>query len=357
MDPTVLGALIGGVLATIGGVLGGIVTGWFALMANKQSLAHEAKREERERGLGFRQEQLSNFYGPVLACMEELEESWQLLFDADKSVEKFLEHRRDKYHSRDGLLKDKQKAVLEYKQYLYAREVAVFNKIKEIFIAHFGLAEPSTKENYRTVVRFIENRNIINVTAGKLDITFTGEDASGLRGRIASLFQNLIEINSQIRNQLENGEPKPITQPSPELSEASLAGNDAGQLPAALPQYSFEPAAIAVQPETNNEIQTIQPKEKAIAPTQEKGIVATPEKGSQVGRICQDAILCLLIKHPWMRWLQKHPQVQLINRFYFKSGTQTKSIFCECRTIVTVHELLSDVSSKSLCKSSALLIG
>ncbi len=275
MDPTILGALIGGVLATIGGVLGGIVTGWFTLMANKQSLSHEAKREERERSLGFRQEQLSQFYGPVLACMEELEESWQLLFEADKSVERFLETHRDKHsdkHPAGGFLKDKQKAVLEYKQYLYAREVAVFNKIKEIFISHFGLAEPSTKENYRTVVRFIENRNIINVTEGKLDITFTGEDASGLRGRIASLFQNLIEINSQIRNQLENGEPKPITQLSPECSDASLADNDAGQLLPPLPQYSFEPAAIAGQPETKTN--NVQPKEKAIVPTQEKGISA-----------------------------------------------------------------------------------
>src|SRR6516162_89423 len=121
MDPTVLGALIGGVLATIGGVLGGIVTGWFTLMANKQSLAQQATREERERGLAFRREQLSNFYGPVLACMEELEESWQLLFDADKNVEKYLAAHRDK-HPNDVFLKDKQNAVVEYKQYLYARE-------------------------------------------------------------------------------------------------------------------------------------------------------------------------------------------------------------------------------------------
>src|ERR1700735_3838516 len=128
MDPPGLGAVIGGVLATIGGVLGGIVTGWFTLMANKQSLAHEAKREERERSLSFRQEQLSQFYGPVLACMEELEESWQLLFEADKSVERFLETHRDK-HPADGFLKDKQKAVLEYKQYLYGREVEGFQKI------------------------------------------------------------------------------------------------------------------------------------------------------------------------------------------------------------------------------------
>jgi hypothetical protein len=255
MDPTILGAVIGGVLATIGGVLGGIVTGWFTLMANKQSLAHEARREERERSLSFRQEQLSQFYGPVLACMEELEESWQLLFEADKSVERFLEAHRDR-HPADDFLKDKQKAVLEYKQYLYAREVAVFNKIKEIFISHFGLAEPSTKENYRTVVRFIENRNIIDVTERKLDITFTGEDASGLRGRIASLFQNLTEINSQIRNQLENGEPKPITQITSELSGASL------------PLYSFEPVAMPNEPEANN----VQIKEQAIAPTPEKVI-------------------------------------------------------------------------------------
>src|SRR5271156_6771477 len=202
MDPTILGAVIGGVLATIGGVLGGIVTGWFTLMANKQSLAHEAKREERERSLSFRQEQLSQFYGPVLACMEELEESWQLLFEADKNVETFLEAHKDK-HPADESLVDKKKAVLEYKQYLYAREVAVFNKIKEIFIAHFGLSEPSTKVNYRTVVRFIENRNIINVTERKLDITFTGEATSGLRDKIASLFQNLIDISGQIRSQLE----------------------------------------------------------------------------------------------------------------------------------------------------------
>jgi hypothetical protein len=215
MDPTVLGALIGGVLATIGGVLGGIVTGWFTLMANKQSLAQQATREERERGLAFRREQLSQFYGPVLACMEELEESWQLLFDADKHVEKFSASHRHENQSGEFLL-DKQKAVVEYKQYLYAREVAVFNKIKEIFISHFGLAEPSTKENYRAVVRFIENRNIINVTERKLDITFTGEDASGVRNRIASLFQNLIDINSQIRNQLECGEPKPIIQETSE---------------------------------------------------------------------------------------------------------------------------------------------
>ncbi len=265
MDPTVLGALIGGVLATIGGVLGGIVTGWYTLMANKQSLAHAANREERERGLGFRQQQLSQFYGPVLACMEELEESWQLLFEADKSVEKFLETNRDK-HPADDFLQDKQNAVLEYKQYLYAREVAVFNKIKEIFISHFGLAEPSTKENYRTVVRFIENRNIISVTQRKLDITFTGEDASGLRGRIASLFQNLIEINSQIRNQLEAGEPKPITQLSPENSGASFAGNDVVQSLPPLPQYSFEPAAVAGQASTSN----VEAKERPMTATQEK---------------------------------------------------------------------------------------
>jgi hypothetical protein len=237
MDPTVLGALIGGVLATIGGLLGGIVTGWFTLMANKQSLAHEATREERERGLAFRREQLSQFYGPVLACMEELEESWQLLFDADKLVEKFSATHPDMHISGEFLM-DKQKAVVEYKQYLYSREVAVFNKIKEIFISHFGLAEPSTKENYRAVVRFIENRNIINVTERKLDITFTGEDASGVRNRIASLFQNLIDINSQIRNQLESGEPKPIIQVIPEVTVSSPVVKADNVLPP-VPQPSF----------------------------------------------------------------------------------------------------------------------
>src|SRR5277367_99631 len=216
-DSTITAALIGGLMATIGGVLGGAVTGWYTLRSNWQSLQHATKREERERGLAFRQQQLSRFYGPVLACMEELEESWQLLHEANRNVERYSKT----FSDRHPLLTEKQKALVEYKQYLYAREVAVFSKIKEIFISNFGLAEPSTKENYRTVVRFIENRNIINVTDRKLDITFTGEDASGLRGRIASLFQNLIEINSQIRNQLENGEPKPITQISSEHSEAS----------------------------------------------------------------------------------------------------------------------------------------
>lgn len=217
MDPSILGALIGGVLATVGALLGGIVTGWYTLMANKQSLSHASDREERERGLAFRQEQLSQFYGPVLACMEELEECWQLLFDADKNVEEFLQSHRDQM-PKQGALMDKQQAVLEYKQYLYSREVTVFSKIKEIFISHFGYAEPSTKENYRSVVRFIENRNIINVTERKLDITFTGEDVSGLRDRIASLFRNLIDINAQIRNQLETGDPKPITQPVTEVA-------------------------------------------------------------------------------------------------------------------------------------------
>ncbi len=211
MDGSILGALIGGILATVGGLLGGIVTGWYTLRANRQSLEHAAQREERERGLAFRREQLSDFYGPVLACMEELEECWQLLFEADKNVEQFLRKQRDAGNTNEMVL-DKQKAVLEYKQYLYGREVTVFNKIKDIFISHFGLAEPSTKENYRTVVRFIENRNIITVTERKLDISFTGEDASGLRDRLGSLFQNLSDINTQIRVQLETGEPKPITQ-------------------------------------------------------------------------------------------------------------------------------------------------
>lgn len=265
MDPTVLGALIGGVLATIGGVLGGIVTGWFTLRANQQSLAHEATREERERGLAFRQEQLSQFYGPVLACMEELEESWQLLFDADKNVEKYLATHQDK-HLADGFLKEKQKAVVEYKQYLYAREVAVFNKIKEVFISHYGLAEPSTRDHYRAVVRFIENRNIINVTERKLDITFTGEDASGLRNRIAALFQNLIDINSQIRNQLESGEPKPIVEPSPEAVEESFPPDTSEQVLPAFSQQSFVPPEKADAPQAGDS----QPQEKAVTTGQQK---------------------------------------------------------------------------------------
>jgi hypothetical protein len=260
MDPTIMGALIGGVLATIGGVLGGIVTGWFTLRANQQSLAHEARREERERGLHFRQEQLSQFYGPVLACMEELEECWQLLSDADKNVEAFAEAHRDK-HLLSVLAVDKKKAVIEYKQYLYSREVDVFTKIKEIFISQFGLAEPSTKENYRTVVRFIENRNIINVTERKLDITFTGEDVSGLRGRIASLFQNLIDINAQIRSQLESGEPRPISQESynsPESKSPHLSGKFFSNLP----EESFKPAAALATTGASD----MSPKESTLAP-------------------------------------------------------------------------------------------
>ncbi len=116
------------------------------------------------------------------------------------------------------------------------------------------------------MVRFIENRNIINVTERKLDITFTGEDASGLRGRIASLFQNLIEINSQIRNQLENGEPKPIIQLNPEHAGESLAGSDTAQLLSSPPPYSFEPAPIVSQPETDK----MQLEEKVIAATRDK---------------------------------------------------------------------------------------
>jgi hypothetical protein len=250
MDPTVLGALVGGILATIGGVLGGMVTGWFTHQATKQSLAHEEKKEERERGLVFRREQLSQFYGPALACMEELEECWQLLFDADKSVERYTEMNREK-HSIGGFL-EKKKAVLEYKQYLYAREVAVFTKIKEIFITHFGMAEPSTKEHYRAVVRFIENRNIINVTDRKLDITFTGEDVSGLRGRIASLFQNLIDINDQIRSQVESGEPKPISQPSNEISGEELAPGDAGYLLSTLTEQSLEQTSVVAEVEAKD---------------------------------------------------------------------------------------------------------
>jgi hypothetical protein len=276
MDPTILGALIGGLMATIGGVLGGMVTGWFTLMSNKQSLSHEAKREERERGLAFRQQQLSQFYGPVLACMEELEESWQLLFDANKNVERFSESRPDRQPT-DAVLMDKQKAVLEYKQYLYAREVAVFNKIKEIFISHFGLAEPSTRENYRTVVRFIENRNIINITERKLDITYTGEDTSGLRDKIASLFENLIDINTQIRSQLENGEPKPITQPSLEQSETPLAPVNIEKLVTPLPKQPVVVASMAAEPERYNS----QPKEKPIANTTANRI---PAKQNWPGR-------------------------------------------------------------------------
>jgi hypothetical protein len=267
MDPTILGALIGGIMATVGGVLGGVVTGWYALKSNRQSLLHEARREKRERGLAFRQEQLSQFYGPAQACMEELEESWQLLFDANKNVERFSETHPER-HPSDKLLADKHKAVLEYKQYLYAREVAVFNKIKEIFISHFGLAEPSTKENYRTVVRFIENRNIINITERKLDITFTGEATSGLRDKIASLFQNLIDISSQIRSQLESGEPKPIVQITPEHAATSLVSSSEEQLVFSLPKQSDGPAAIASQPETKIE----KPEKAAFAPTQEKKI-------------------------------------------------------------------------------------
>jgi hypothetical protein len=278
MDPTILGALIGGLMATIGGVLGGVVTGWFTLMSNKQSLSHEAKREERERGLVFRQQQLSQFYGPVLACMEELEESWQLLFDANKNVERFSATRPGS-ESMDPFLMDKQKAVLEYKQYLYAREVAVFNKIKEIFISHFGLAEPSTKVNYRTVVRFIENRNIINITERKLDITYTGEDSSGLRDKIASLFENLIDINSQIRNQLENGEPKPITQPNYDPSGASFVPDNVEALISPPPQ-----PAVATPPPVNlahAQTYSNQPKEKPIANTSGNRI---PAKQNWPGR-------------------------------------------------------------------------
>jgi hypothetical protein len=264
MDPTVLGALIGGVLATIGGLLGGIVTGWFTLRANEQSLAHSARREERERGLHFRQEQLSSFYGPVLACMEELEECWQLLFDADKNVEAFAEAHRDK-HLLGVLAIDKKKAVIEYKQYLYSREVAVFTKIKEIFISHFGLAEASTKANYRDVVRFIENRNIINVTERKLDITFTGEDVSGLRGRIASLFDNLIDINAQIRAQLESGEPKPITQIT---KTPNTVLNMPGNFMTRVSEESLEPAAVLAE----NSTAEVQPKEESFAPLPEKSL-------------------------------------------------------------------------------------
>jgi len=41
MDPTILGALIGGILATIGGVLGGIVTGNPCPMKQKGKSANE----------------------------------------------------------------------------------------------------------------------------------------------------------------------------------------------------------------------------------------------------------------------------------------------------------------------------
>jgi hypothetical protein len=220
MDPTILAGLIGGILATVGAVLGGIVTGWFALKSNQQSLFHTAKREERERGLAFRQQQLSQFYGPAQACMEELEESWQLLHEANKNVERFSQTQPEQDPS-NPLLTEKQKAVIDYKRYLYTKEVTVFNKIKDIFTSNFGLAEPSTKLNYRSVVRFIENRNIIEITHRKLDITFTGEASSGLREKIASLYRNLIDINGQIRSQLETGEPQPIVEPLHETAAES----------------------------------------------------------------------------------------------------------------------------------------
>jgi hypothetical protein len=252
---------LGGLMATIGGVLGGAVTGWYTLRSNWQSLQHATKREERERGLAFRQQQLSQFYGPVLACMEELEESWQLLHDANRNVERYSKT----FSDRHPLLTEKQKALVEYKEYLYAREVAVFSKIKEIFISNFGLAEPSTKENYRTVVRFIENRNIINVTDRKLDITYTGEDSSGLRDRIASLFRNLIDINAQIRSQVENGEPRPITQVSLERTAPTFVP-EPEELIGTISESSITTAPIGKPPDKVKE----QPKEAAVSTAQNR---------------------------------------------------------------------------------------
>lgn len=190
-------------------MLGGVVTGWYTLRANKQMLEHESEREERERQLSFRKEQLDRFYGPALACMEELEECWHLLFEAEKSVEQFRAKHLEQKGS-DDLLQEKKRAVLAYKQYLYEREVTVFNKVKDIFVDNFGLAEVSTKDKYRVVVRFIENRNIIRITEKQLDLSFTGEDTSGIREKLGLLFDNLDKLSSQIRQQIERGEPKPL---------------------------------------------------------------------------------------------------------------------------------------------------
>lgn len=273
MDPTISAGIIGGILATVGAVLGGIVTGWYALKSNQQSLSHATKREERERGLAFRHQQLSQFYGPAQACMEELEESWQLLHEANKNVERFSQTQPDQDQS-NPLLTEKQKAVIEYKRYLYTKEVTVFNKIKEIFTSNFGLAEPSTKGNYRSVVRFIENRNIIEITQRKLDITFTGEASSGLREKIASLYRNLIDINTQIRSQLEAGEPQPIIAP---LHETPVENSIASA-----PTIDVE-QSISNQPQQFFGAGEEQPKASA-GPFEEKAIVRSAEITVPSGR-------------------------------------------------------------------------
>jgi hypothetical protein len=97
-----------------------------------------------------------------------------------------------------------------------------------------------------------------------------------LRDKIASLFENLADINSQIRNQLENGEPKPITQPNYDPSGASFVPENVEALISPPPQPVVAPSPVNLEQTYSN-----QPKEKPIANTSGNRI---PAKQNWPGR-------------------------------------------------------------------------
>lgn len=223
MDATVLGALIG-----IGAsAIGGITTGWFTLRANRENLHAQSLEQKAQREHVFRCEQLALVYGPILAQLEELNECWQLYTDTEKNVTDYIATHQGKKSISDDILTTPMDGALDYKEYLCKQEIAVLENIKKTMIQNFGLCEVTTRKYYRVVVRFIENRKIIEVSRCKLDLSFTGEisNTSTIREDLESFKTDVEKILLRLRMEIEKAKLKTIDLP-PKQQQLLQTTND-----------------------------------------------------------------------------------------------------------------------------------
>jgi hypothetical protein len=125
----------------VGGWIGVFISNWMRV-----------RRETAARAVQFREQQLAQFYGPLLALHNEIRARSELRLKLQKAV--------NDLHGKDTLHAEPRKTVLanvqDENETLRNILIPTYHEMIKVFRDKMWLAEPETREHFKSLIEFVD---------------------------------------------------------------------------------------------------------------------------------------------------------------------------------------------------------
>jgi hypothetical protein len=147
-------------LAGLGFLARSLVERWFVRNLEKYKAELRAAQERRVRRLDFIERQLTEFYSPMVGCLQKIQAKRELRFEISKASDpawkKIVAQHPQPFTDHEKYFEPFKRSIMYDNNELREEIIPLYDRMVSIFTQNLQLAESTTREWYSELYRFVD---------------------------------------------------------------------------------------------------------------------------------------------------------------------------------------------------------